>query len=125
MLKSRTKKKPPKHVLALPDPEQAKCAVLNTLTSKSGQRTYDLRSLNSWSGTARNHVWPSTALWSSDTESPSNRNSTRPRRSICVLRLSGELLMKRPTLACSARNWPRAFAASKECAGWASVLGIG
>jgi hypothetical protein len=34
-------KKPPKRILALPDLEQAKSAVLNTLTSKSGQRTYD------------------------------------------------------------------------------------
>src|SRR6266566_5871882 len=41
MSKSRKKKKPPKRVLALPDLEQAKSAVLNTLTSKSGQRTYD------------------------------------------------------------------------------------
>jgi hypothetical protein len=31
----------PSGVLALPDLEQAKSAVLNTLTSKSGQRTYD------------------------------------------------------------------------------------
>src|SRR5687767_6716571 len=38
--KSR-KKKPPKRVLALPDLEQAKTAVLNSLTSVSGQRTYD------------------------------------------------------------------------------------
>jgi site-specific recombinase XerD len=34
------KKRPPKRVLALPDLEQAKTAVLN-LTSTSGQRTYD------------------------------------------------------------------------------------
>jgi len=39
-LKSRAKK-PPKRVLALPDLEQAKAAVLNSLTSASGQRTYD------------------------------------------------------------------------------------
>ncbi len=38
--KSR-KKKPPKRVLALPDLELAKTAVLNSLTSASGQRTYD------------------------------------------------------------------------------------
>ncbi len=38
--KSRSKK-PPKRVLALPDLEQAKAAVLNRLTSASGQRTYD------------------------------------------------------------------------------------
>jgi len=41
MLKSRKKRKAPKRVLALPDLEQAKSAVLNTLTSKTGQRTYD------------------------------------------------------------------------------------
>jgi integrase len=41
MQKSRRKKKPPKRVLALPDLEQTKSAVLSTLTSKSGQRSYD------------------------------------------------------------------------------------
>jgi len=41
MSKPRKKKKSPKRVLALPDLEQAKSAVLNSLTSKSGQRTYD------------------------------------------------------------------------------------
>jgi hypothetical protein len=38
--KSR-KKRQPKRVLTLPDLEQAKTAVLNSLTSASGQRTYD------------------------------------------------------------------------------------
>jgi hypothetical protein len=41
MSKQRTRKRPPKHVLALADLEQSKAAVLNSLTSKSGQRTYD------------------------------------------------------------------------------------
>src|SRR5437016_4036322 len=42
MSKSKSRrKKPPKRVLALPDLEQAKSAVLNSLTSASGQRTYD------------------------------------------------------------------------------------
>src|ERR1700691_2991396 len=41
MSKSRKRKRPPTHVLALPDLEQSKAAVLNSLTSKSGQRTYD------------------------------------------------------------------------------------
>ena len=41
MPKSRKRRKSPKRVLALPDLEQAKSAVLNTLTSNSGQRTYD------------------------------------------------------------------------------------
>jgi hypothetical protein len=37
----RKKKRLPKRVLALPDLEQSKASVLNTLTSESGQRTYD------------------------------------------------------------------------------------
>src|SRR6267143_865145 len=41
MSKSKSrKKKAPKRVLALPDLEHAKTAVLNSLTSVSGQRTY-------------------------------------------------------------------------------------
>jgi site-specific recombinase XerD len=40
MLTSR-KKKSPKRALALPDLEQAKAVVLNSLSSVSGQRTYD------------------------------------------------------------------------------------
>jgi integrase len=41
MPKHRTKRRPPKRSLALPDLEQTKSAVLNSLTSESGQRTYD------------------------------------------------------------------------------------
>ena len=41
MSKSKRKKIPPKRVLALPHLEQSMSAVLNTLTSKSGQRTYE------------------------------------------------------------------------------------
>jgi len=41
MSKPRRKKRPPKRVLALPDLEQSKAAVLNSLSSESGQRTYD------------------------------------------------------------------------------------
>ena len=40
MSKPCKKKRPPKRVLALPDLEQSKAAVLNTLTSKSGQRSF-------------------------------------------------------------------------------------
>ena len=49
MSKSR-KKKAPKRVLALPDLEHAKTAVLNSLTSVSGQRTYDhaIREFVAW-----------------------------------------------------------------------------
>jgi hypothetical protein len=47
--KSR-KKKAPKRVLALPDLEHAKMAVLNSLTSPRGQRTYDhaIREFVTW-----------------------------------------------------------------------------
>ena len=47
--KSR-KKKSPKRVLALADLEHAKTAVLNSLTSASGQRTYDhaIREFVAW-----------------------------------------------------------------------------
>src|SRR5215468_4602900 len=41
MPKPRRKKRAPKRVLALPDLEQSKTAVLNSLTSRSGQRSYD------------------------------------------------------------------------------------
>src|SRR6201992_4156486 len=42
MAKSKEKRKRmPKHVLKLPDLEQSKSAVLNNLTSRSSQRTYD------------------------------------------------------------------------------------
>jgi hypothetical protein len=42
MSKCRRKKRSPKRVLALPDLEQTKSAVLNSLTSRSRQRGYDL-----------------------------------------------------------------------------------
>src|SRR5260370_24471642 len=51
MLKSKSrKKKAPKRVLALPDLEHAKMAALNSLTSASGQRTYDhaIREFVAW-----------------------------------------------------------------------------
>ena len=51
MSKSKSrKKKAPKRVLALPDVEHAKTAVLNSLTSVSGQRTYDhaIREFVAW-----------------------------------------------------------------------------
>ena len=51
MSKSKSRKKRlPKRVLALPDLEHAKTAVLNSLTSASGQRTYDhaIREFVAW-----------------------------------------------------------------------------
>src|SRR5438874_9807951 len=51
MSKSKSrKKKAPKRVMALPDLEHAKTAVLNSLTSASGQRTYEhaIREFVTW-----------------------------------------------------------------------------
>src|SRR6516225_2932821 len=51
MPKSKShKKKAPKRVLELPDLEHAKAAVLNSLTSASGQRTYEhaIREFVTW-----------------------------------------------------------------------------
>lgn len=49
--RSQKRKKTPKRVLALPDLEHAKSAVLSSLTSRSGQRTYDhaIREFVAWS----------------------------------------------------------------------------
>ena len=46
----RIKKKPPKRALALPDLEHVKTSVLNSLTSASGQRTYEhaIREFVAW-----------------------------------------------------------------------------
>ena len=48
--RSRARKKTPKRVLALPDLEHAKSAVLSSLTLRSGQRTYDhaIREFVAW-----------------------------------------------------------------------------
>jgi hypothetical protein len=84
MPKSKShKKKSPKRVLALPDLEQAKTAVLNSLTSASGQRTYEhaIREFVAWS--ARSRASPSTAPSSSAIASTSSNAITRPRPSIC------------------------------------------
>ena len=53
------RKKSPKRMLALPDLEHAKTAVLNSLTSASGQRTYDhaIREFVTWY--CRNLAWRS------------------------------------------------------------------
>src|SRR5215208_901866 len=51
MSKSKSRKRrAPKRVLALPDLEHAKTAVLNSLTSATGQRTYDhaIREFVAW-----------------------------------------------------------------------------
>ena len=76
------KKKAPKRVLALPDLEHAKTAVLNSLTSASGQRTYEhaIREFVAWS--ALSLASRSIAPWCSDTAFTSNNADMRRPRSI-------------------------------------------
>jgi hypothetical protein len=109
MRKPRTRtKKPPKRVLALPDLEHAKVAVLNSLTSVSAQpTTTPFASLSC--GTVRSHALRSIARSSSDIAFISNYKDSRQPRSICGWPLSGELRMKRRTRGSSALNWRPGF----------------
>lgn len=84
MPKSKSRKKRlPKRVLALPDLDHAKTAVLNSLTSTSGQRTYEhaIREFVAWYCSEPRLAF--NRMWCSDTESISNHVDMHPRRSIC------------------------------------------
>jgi len=79
MANSKTnRKRTPKHVLKLPDLEQAKSAVLNSLTSPSSQRTYD-HAIREFIGIVRNQGLLSTRLWSHGTEYPSSKDTMHQR----------------------------------------------
>jgi hypothetical protein len=83
MAKAKSRqKKPPERVLALPDLEHAKTAVLNSLTSASGPRTYDhaIREFVAWycSELASRSI----ARWCSDAAFTSNNADMRRPRSI-------------------------------------------
>jgi len=80
--KSR-KKKPPKRVLALPDLEHAKTAVLNSLTSASANAHTTTRFASSLRGTVRSRGSRSIAPWCSDIAFTWNNADTRRQRSIC------------------------------------------
>lgn len=95
MPKSNTrKKKPPKRVLALPDLEDAKTAVLNSLTSASGQRTYEhaIREFVTWY--CSEPASPSTAPSCSATGSTLNNARMRRPRSIFGSQRSGGSRMR-------------------------------
>jgi hypothetical protein len=64
MSKPRKKKRLPKRILALPDLEQSKAAVLNTLTSKICQRSYDRAITEAGMGLARLQSPPRPSLLS-------------------------------------------------------------
>ena len=112
MSQSRKRKQSPKHILALPDLEQSKAAVLNSLTSKSGQRSYDraITDFVDW------YCW-----CCSEPRLSFNRTvvlryrifleqkryaSTRINLRLAVVR---RVAFKRRILAWSVRTWPLAF----------------
>ena len=114
-------------VLALPDLERSKAAVLNSLTSKSSQRTSTAPSPISWTGNAQNRGSHSIAPSSCDTESISNRSSTHRLQSI-NLRLAAvrrAARMRPPIPAYSVPNLRPGSGGLRECAGLESVSGTG
>jgi hypothetical protein len=98
MSKSKArKKKAPKRILALPDLEHAKTAVLNSLASASGQRTYEhaIREFVVWYCSEPGS--PSIAPLCSDTGSTSNNADMRRRRSIFGWPLFAASRTRQPT----------------------------
>ena len=83
MAKSK-RKRTPKTVLKLPDLEQSKSAVLNSLTSSSSQRSYDhaIREFIEWYCSGRGS--PSTRPLSPAIAYPSNSATTLHRPSTSV-----------------------------------------
>jgi hypothetical protein len=95
---SRRRKKVPKRVLALPDLEQVKSAVLSSLTSRSGQRTDDhaIREFVAWYCSEPRLAFNRTA--SSGIGFISSSRSTHPRRSTSGWRLCAASRTRRPML---------------------------
>jgi hypothetical protein len=99
------KKKAPKRVLALPDLEWTKMAVLNSLTSTSGQHTYDhaIREFVIWyCSEPRLRL---TARSCFDIEFTSNNVDMRRPRLISGWPPSGASRTRQPTSASSVPNW--------------------
>ncbi len=93
-----------KRSLAQPDLEQTRSAVLNTVTSKSGQRTYD-HAINEFVDWYRSEPRLAFfALWSSDTEFTSKSGTSLEQRSISAWLRSGVWRTKQPIPACSVQN---------------------
>ena len=108
----RGKKKPPKRTLALPDLEHVKTAVLNSLTSASGQRTYEhaIREFVAWYCSEPRLAFNRTVVlrYRINLEQPA---AMHRRPSIYDSRPCDASRMKRRTPGCSVRNSPPAFAA--------------
>ena len=83
--RSPKKRRPaPKTVLRLPDLDQAKSAVLNSLSSRDAQRGYRKQWMSSLNGTARSRDYRSVEpLWSA-IACTWNRGSLHPEPLICA-----------------------------------------
>lgn len=125
MPRSRKKKQPPKRVLALPDLEQSKAAVLNSLTSTSGQRTYDraITDFVEWYYSEPRLAFNRTVVlrYRIYLEQKLYAPTTINLRLAAVRRVAYEAAI----LACSARSSRPESAGLKEFAGLESVLEIG
>jgi len=111
MAKSKHKRTP-KTVLKLPDLEQWRSAVVNSLTSASSKRPYDyaIRE-NSSTGTAQSRDSPSTGRWSHDIGLPSNSTHTPRRRSTSGWQRYAEWRMKGPIADSSVLTSRQAYVA--------------
>jgi hypothetical protein len=105
------RKKQPKRVLALPDLEQAKMAVLNSLTSASGQRIYDhaIREFVAWYCSEPRLAFNRTVVLRHRITS-NNGDMCRP-RSIFDWPPCGASRTRRQTPASSVLNWQPGFVA--------------
>jgi hypothetical protein len=105
------RKKAPKRVLALPDLEQSKAAVLNSLASASGQRTYDhaIREFVAWYCSEPRLAFNRMVVLAIGSTSNSD-TMPRPRLTSDSLRC-GEWPMKQPMPGCSVLSSRPAFGA--------------
>src|SRR4051812_23964358 len=111
MSKPRKKKRAPKRILALPDLEQSKAAVLNSLTSKSGQRSYDraITDFVEWYCSEPRLSFNQTIVLRYRIFLEQKRYApTTINLRLAALR---RVALKRRIQGCSARNWPPAFEA--------------
>ncbi len=110
MAKSKAnRKRAPKHILKLPDLEQSKSAVLNSLTSQSSQRTYDhaIREFIEWYCSEPRLAFNKTVV--PGTEYLWNSGTTRQPPSICASRRFEGWPPRLPIVASSVQIWLPGF----------------
>jgi hypothetical protein len=125
MPKSRKRKRSPKRVLALPDLEQSRAAVLNSLTSKSGQRSYDhaITDFVEWYCSEPRLAFNRTVVLRYRIYLEQKQYA--PTTINLAWQPFGGSPMRPPIPDCSVQNWRQESDASKESAGLESVSGTG